>query len=610
MPCSANTQKAIGVISGIQELLNSTDSYDHFRNSRHHLIKNVSDIERYSDIGMSYLYGVYLDGERFPCFARPCPIRPRHGFVESCIVNNKAELKSLFERTIKEDSKSELLIDPYFRNITHNAVYVSTGVLSVGLGNDGATGGRRSVSFPVAGFSASENFLSRIKIDSNEAMYIEAILESGISWHMTQLRGGPKFQNESEDFVPKSIIVKEVIAPSHDMLEWEKQTAELDGDTVVYGDGFTLASHAAVHCILNNIPFITTYEPQVGQTLRTTEHDHKNIFDRENFKKGVQFAIRKNLNDDMYNELKFCLAVLHNWAQLRKSPHASMLMGLFTTTFAKLCLSLVYGERRYLNFAIDRRVEGMRNKIYVDARKNCVKYIHGLEKVFKIFYAKNWCDGFGGFPWANCTWYTMNIWKAITDIFNGKEKEIGDKEIAVLIGEVNKTINQAHNTGWWLNKIADIRVLSFAANYPGLAALQSAEVFYSALEANNENEITTKLKTVKFKDHPCARDENDKLVWAFIEYNKARYGDAKHLTRCKEAKKPFKVDVCVAREGIKVPTRYGICITAKKAEEVYRDIAGKTSRARINKLFLNPVNKKGFMLPNGNILEYKGVKAI
>ena len=34
-----------------------------------------------------------------------------------------------------------------------------------------------------------------------------------------------------------------------------------------------LASHAAVHCVIHGVPFVTTFEPSVGDTLRAIEEE-------------------------------------------------------------------------------------------------------------------------------------------------------------------------------------------------------------------------------------------------------------------------------------------------------------------------------------------------
>ena len=66
-------------------------------------------------------------------------------------------------------------------------------------------------------------------------------------------------------------------------------------------------------------------------------------------------------------------------------------------------------------------------------------------KVFKDFYSINWRSGFGGLPWANCTWYSNLLWKNITQMFNHKNITISDNETSELVMVINRTVNLAHN---------------------------------------------------------------------------------------------------------------------------------------------------------------------
>lgn len=609
MSYTPRTQKALGVVKGLSKFSDLHHAGGFLCRLNHAILQKPEDVEKFADLHTSIydLNGTSWNGDRFPCFARPCPKVPRHGFIESQVVFNKDELLRLFKKVLKEDPSGEMLIGPHLKNVSYNAVYVSTGTLSIGIGNDGATGGKGSVSFPVAGITSDKDFLSAVGIKPEEAMFIEAVNTCN-RWYLTQIRGGPKVSNESEDFIPHTMVVGKVIAPSQDMLSWEKKTAAFPPGTVVYGgEGFTLASHAAVHCILHSIPFITTFKPMPGQTIRATEVGTGPIFNRKDFKKGVQFALKNTVHSGLRHELMFTTAVLHNWAQLRKSQYACMLMGISAVVFAKLCMALLYGEYRHYENKIS---EDDRNAIYFNVRNDCKRYIYGLENVFSIFNSKQWSSSFGGFAWANCTWYTMNLWKAIISIYNNKPETVSETEIASLIGEINKTVNQAHNNGWWFNKIAEHEVLDWAATEPGLNALYCADSFYESLGAQKEKNIPMRLKAFRSKSPPCAANTENKLTWAYMNYSSDLHIKAKNFVRLHNKREKISVPIEITSEGQKKPDIHYVSCTAQKAADIYNEI-DKARRENGNyRIFLRPVAEKGFKLPNGHILEHKGVKVI
>src|ERR1035437_7070023 len=84
---------------------------------------------------------------KFPCFARPCPKRPRHGFVDSKVVNNPEEAAELIQKTLEIDPDGEVLFAPIL-DATYSAIW-TPGLISIGPGNDGATAGKNSFALKV-----------------------------------------------------------------------------------------------------------------------------------------------------------------------------------------------------------------------------------------------------------------------------------------------------------------------------------------------------------------------------------------------------------------------------------------------------------------------------
>jgi hypothetical protein len=584
--CKPKTQKAIGILEALPEFRNSNRMLDYiFEFPHHELIKNVKDINKiaFSD-----------DWHRF---ARPCPMRPRHGFVESRIVSNKNELLKLFKEVKKQDRRGEILVGTAYKNVLYNAVLVSSGLLSVGPGNDGATGGINSLSFPVAPITFKKNIIDVAQIKNNEGVYLESnkIDKSCGGWQIVQMRGGPATENNSNDFIPKTIIVKQIVEPDNNLLVWEKKVKDFDDGTVVYGAGYTLASHAAVHCILHDVPFITTKKPCIGDILKSTENKKpKAILDRENFKRGVTIALRLK-QDSMYNSLLFCLSVLHNWAYLCKSSTADYLIGAASTILATVGTALCFGEHRHIGDTC-----GERSDIYGRVIKNNIQHLYDLPRIFHDFYSEDCENGFGGIPWANCTWYSNAIWSSVVNIYNGKSHNISDREIINLIEYVNRTLNLAHNNGWWFNKVISKEYMDFAADNPGLAAFGIAEIFYNiGIRASKKIKLLQLQETKQIKK-PVGVNNNKNLMWAFMILDDP-YPEEDYYAEetCTDA-------TLYIREEDASSERCAEMVTLSEKEFDH----AKKHVLNSGKIFLDIVPNKGFRIPGGRIINYKGIKKV
>jgi len=599
---TAKTQKALGILEGIPWLLSVKGTAPLTRSTRHLLVKNKQDVAVLFDCNA-------YSRPSLPAFARPCPIRPRHGFVESRTVNTVVEINALLDQIHKEDPKGELLLGPNYRQVNQNAVYVSSGVLSVGPGNDGATSGKGSISFPVAPY-ADKQLKSKSGVKRKEEMYIESILPEGhTTWVLTQIRGGPAIDSGSEDFVPKSVVVNKIITPCADLLQWEKEVAKIGKNVVVYGNGHTLASHAAVHCILHDIPFIVSHKPKVGEIIESTERNKpKHTMSRSQFKKGVylavkrQFAYRGRYGDNLEGSTRFCFSVLHNWFRLKDSPHASWLLGLAVATFAKICAALVLGEYRHHDNAMFPLLDD-RTQVYSKVVSNSGRYIPMLPKVLEHFYSAEWASGFGGIPWANCSWHTIEMWRAIIKEYNAKGKEMPGKDIAGLMDVMNRTINQAHNNGWWFNKVWSKADMDFAANEPALTALSVADFFYNATKEVEKIKSTKglRLRQIRRKSNiPCGKNAKQKLVWAY--FRMSRY-DMKYYKSARNKSIEVTLFPEIYEEGS------GLSTEDKEIKITTRQLIA-SCRKRVNdsgRVFLDVVPKKGFRVPGGAIIQYKGI---
>lgn len=568
------TQKAKGVMKSLRYLVHEFKSGKlggFMRHTDHVFIGEEKDIKQ-KEI-------------TFPCFARPCPKSPKHGFVDSRVIHSRKELRALWKEVKKYDKAGEIILGPYFDKVKYNAIYVSSGTLSIGKGHDGATGGKKSISFPVAPDAFNKTSYSKSGIKAKDSIYLEAILSPAASysnwnprWNLVQARGGPAINSAMADYVPKRTVVTKVIKPHDDLIKWEKDVQSFAKGTVVYGAGHSLASHAAVHCILHKVPFITTEKPKVGSILQPTENrKRKVILKRSDFRRGVQAGInycKTATVSEMRSMFVFTLSVLHNWAYLKRSEHAAWLLGSAMAFFSKMCTALALGESRHCG---NSTLSSDRDNVYVRGLSEKDSHLM-LPETFRFFYNEDWEGGFGGLPWATCTWYSLQMWKCLIKYHNRSDKgQLKSSEVAEMMSLINRVVNLAHNGGWWFNKISVKEDMDFAADNPGLAAFGTAEVFADLYHKYRMVKKIHNFKPLGGFYSPCRLDKNGNLIWvkatAEVEYNENYYQwDAK--PKIKQIKK---VILEARREDGATKTKR-IKPTAAEAKALRR----KLTRANLN----------------------------
>ena len=109
-------------------------------------------------------------------FARPAPVNPAHGFVDSIVVDSANQQRELWDSVKEADGGGELILTPYCQS-TSNMV-ITPNCLSVGPGHDGATDGKDPLllNYP----SNSDNWWklpeeSGILPDSGKEPYVEVV---------------------------------------------------------------------------------------------------------------------------------------------------------------------------------------------------------------------------------------------------------------------------------------------------------------------------------------------------------------------------------------------------------------------------------------------------
>ena len=215
----------------------------------------------------------------YPFFARPCPLVPRHGFVDSRIVNNEKEFHALVAEVVATaEPVVEIICMPFITPL-HSGI-LTPHALTFGPGHDGATSGAGARTVPAP--ANVDRFLN--------VFGMKAAQEAGITdtpflefvatpeaLEAVQLRNGPAvgFGNA---YIPQDMTVEHIVkANGEDLLEWEQKMIALKGKSgvVIWHPGGALSTHFAVQAIEQSKgtdhPFAVLIQdeaPTIGQTLK------------------------------------------------------------------------------------------------------------------------------------------------------------------------------------------------------------------------------------------------------------------------------------------------------------------------------------------------------
>jgi hypothetical protein len=454
---SPNTQKGKGVVALRKELLR-VPAYFILR-------KTLKEILKYDDFILED------SGFRYPLFARPCPITPRHGFVESRIVNNWDEVKQVWIETLEADAEGELMLC-YPINAEWNALITPTS-LTIGAGNDGATAGKDVIELPLARTPVSLKFremLNLAEVDIKTAdPFIEAVLpfgwrklygdsvSSGPVWRLTQLRAGLKVESAQVNYIPRAIECIELIAsPLADepLLEWEMRVDRMTPNTVIYHKGGSLTSHYAIHAMIKEIPFLVAGPmPKCGQPLKQPVQKAKQRNAKEVLR-GIALGDLLGRQMGAYNvktQVITALVGLYN-SHVMRGEHSKWI-GISAAIFLKLCTMALRGEARHVNKRVSGKRRASRGRVYRSYAKRTLSFHAKHAKKWKhIFkHGRFNSSSIGGKQWALCASGVEELVDAIQQLAAQQTA----RNVNHLISVLNRTVDLAHNNGWWLNKFTN-----------------------------------------------------------------------------------------------------------------------------------------------------------
>jgi hypothetical protein len=491
----------------------------------------------------------------YPVFARPCPVMPRHGFVDSIICRDGSELSGLSKETFLVEDKAEILVTKPID--CHYNVIINGGVITFAAGNDGATGGKGCRYFYIGDDPVSQ----LIKLDQqdivaeNEVPFYELVIEKDTDFYsgkvcLVQVRSAPSTP-KVKDFVPDFVEVKKIIKADGDLLAWEKLLKEVDPKTTIIDHiSGSLSSHYAIHAIVNKVPIFTSYVPELGSSIEPTvmdvdinEQDRSAFYNA--FVRGFSYTAETistlkygnnkadKISDKMCQVLKLSLATLHNYSSIALSKDYEVL-GVVLGLFCRVAFAVSAGESRYAHKLIgaeEKFGDFFKTLPYSEGRAPCYKHmihrnandcINDAEIMYRLFNELSWNSSFGGKKWALCTKSAINLYNACVN-----------KEINKVIELFNKVINEEHNGGKYLNKVIDVYEFDKAALNPAkftlenlslivdwlhsvwnveLKPIELSEIKIIEIVAKKANKSVEKTKLIDGYCHPTDEESNFTLI--------------------------------------------------------------------------------------------------
>jgi hypothetical protein len=427
-------------------------------------------------------------------FIRPCPVRPRHGFVDSRKIDTVEQAEIIIKETLAADPDAEFVLMPYV-NAEFSGIW-TPGHLAVGLGTDGATAGKTAVTIPALGdaLNTSSGSYSSSTIGSRagieNAPYVELLWQKQygeLQTQFVQLRDGPKLPNQI-DYIPTTIKIENIIVAKGDLLAWEKKMrANLPPGTVIDHTGGSLASHYAIHAVLNHIPILISRKPVLGETLEPTQ-DKETPMDIQALRAGFVIACDINMGEDMEgykNAAYVMLAGCHHTTVW--SGKYDLLLGMAMGCAWRLTVIASLGEGRHHDSNSRRRANKSRDRVYSKAwDKTDTQYtrLKFMQTINLFLNGDKWPgSNFGGKSWFKLTRNAVDMYNALVA-----------KKPAEALEALNQLVHSAHNSGWGFNKFIEQRELDRTAKNPIYASLKIAPFLYQIL-TKNPDELKAAART-------------------------------------------------------------------------------------------------------------------
>jgi hypothetical protein len=420
-----------------------------------------------------------------PLIARPCPVRPRHGFVDSRIVSGLDDIMGVFAETKNADPDGEMLL---MHAIPAAYSFIATpGSLAIGPNSDGATSGYGSFQL----FVPKMPIVYKTGVESaagiTETPYVEGVIDGSGRSYIVQMRDGPEV-SKMLDFVVEPFRVKHVVAAEGDLIEWESRARAFPEGTVVWHPGGNTTSHYFIHARLNKVPVMITRKPEVGELLEPTTEGGS--LDAECMLDGFLTGTRCSL--DYASALHVALFALHN-VGANFTPAGSRVLGLGAALCVRLSEAACLGEYRFKAKAHSAFFQGQRTQVFERAWPDLLAHRRKWIASLRSFTLEQWNGGYGGKKWGHSAHAGLQLLEAAMQLC----KWPTEASATQLVAELNNAINQYHNGGWLFNKFASQSIMDQAAqsdpHFLQAAIPAVAKAFYQCNETD-ERPRWTKLR--------------------------------------------------------------------------------------------------------------------
>lgn len=465
-----------------------------------------------------------LDG----MFARPCPERPRHGFVESRPIKGLKDLLDVYMEAKMADPKAEVLIMP---TLSGNASGVLTdSSVTWAYKNDGATAGKGQQYIIPCTPGKLTSYLDRMSAYGaagiKDSPYMEIVENSG-AVTIVQLRDGPKVGRVRYNYVPtQRYIVSSVVIPTeeevNDLLLWERRVNTMEEGTAIYCPGVSLSSHITVHGIAKGFAVITDPEapkPVAGDALEPDSEQPPKL--RRVHYRAMSKMFGKPMFCDRKSAIQASVSILHVMNEWGYEPYLLKLRVAGVSLMARILTAACIGEARHFYASGPGSINGSAPAIdWIMLDKSRVPLMKGSQThgsrdmVFTRLLSINNMEilrslidqavqdfegpwrgaadakdkngdyvgscSYGGPKWRDAARDTRNMIDAIF-VFKDEPTEINWNKVVVYY---NKAVNSVHNGGKLTSKfIADAYVdLSVTVPQFGLATPQVMEILCGPIQ--------------------------------------------------------------------------------------------------------------------------------
>lgn len=273
------------------------------------------------------------------------------------------------------------------------------------------------------------------------------------------------------------------------------QDFRIEETIAIWHPNGALCSHFGVHCRTGSItlPYITSLEkPKIGEVIEIgLIGDIKLESIKEGLLLGLEAKINGNKNiskewNKAINDLNSFLGSLHisSIADLGDEITAKYI-GYCLGIGTRLISGLPFGEISHFNMikGFDENLDKyncdiIKDKIFSIIDKNSFPknerdyqgiwnlpldiLLEGLIECDFTFTNYTWASNYGGIKWGNCTFSLLKVFSSIEKFI----RENNIENFNGLVDNINIMVNEAHNGGWWLNKIGNKETFDLASILP------------------------------------------------------------------------------------------------------------------------------------------------